>query len=84
MILELLCDCINETIRLESTPPDRNAPSGTSAIICDFTAADSLSPTTSTTSLSLACDNSSLNALDSARDQYETGVCREEKESTVR
>ena len=26
------------TIRLESTPPDKNAPSGTSDIICSFTA----------------------------------------------
>ena len=30
---DLLCVCINATIVDESTPPDRNAPSGTSATI---------------------------------------------------
>ena len=30
--------CISATIKDESTPPERNAPSGTSACICDLTA----------------------------------------------
>src|SRR5439155_26491832 len=33
-----LCLCIKATIREESTPPDKNAPRGTSATIRNFTA----------------------------------------------
>ena len=33
-------DCIKETIVLESIPPDKNAPKGTSDCICEETAFD--------------------------------------------
>src|SRR5205823_13784743 len=39
----LLCDCISATTVLESIPPERNAPSGTSAIMRKPIASRSLS-----------------------------------------
>ena len=42
--------CISPTMVLESIPPDRKAPSGTSATICSFTAAVSRCSSSSTTS----------------------------------
>src|SRR5450756_954564 len=46
------CACINATTILESIPPDKNAPSGTSAIICWRTA--SLANTSSASTASSA------------------------------
>ena len=49
----LLCACINATMVDESTPPDRNAPSGTSATICFATASRSNASKRSAASISV-------------------------------
>ena len=57
-----LCACISATTVDESTPPDRNAPSGTSATICPRTLRSTRS-SSSTASLSLPRNGIELAAL---------------------
>ena len=64
------CACIKDTTSEESTPPDRNAPNGTSATICRPTASSSNRSSASVASASLPAKGSALPACArSAADQ---------------
>ena len=71
----VLCACISATIVEESTPPERNTPSGTSATIRRLTALPrSFSRATRASSAEPSNGCRTPRSATSAADQYPTGV----------